>query len=141
MKNPRLFEDLLVLEILDIRQRVADGYSYEEVANLFQTNYYVIRRLINGKSKKTPPDFKPWEPQCMTLEEYEYWKELRNKSPKEYVRAHREAWTPRPCDDCPKKFARQMRKEGRCNGSLPGEIAPSSILSDMRKRTASSRKR
>lgn len=55
-----------------------------------------------------------WAPLCMDETEWEDWRRLN-------PRLNAMTYASRPCTDCPKTFARQMRAVSKCNG-MPGGV-------------------
>lgn len=109
-------------QIIDIQKRYADGYPMRNIIwlhGLDATNSTIYDAVFNICHKRRGfghlTDPQPWQPTCMSVQEYIEWKDLTEKMSGTFERPRR------PCDDCPVTWANARREEGRCNGTLPEE--------------------
>lgn len=118
MAPPRKYvraPDLTPLQVVDLRQRWADGYRGNALAERYGVDPRYLSRIASGELRKDiTTDLPRWLPLCMSHEEYLLWQTK--------IGSNFSTGTPRPCDDCSLGFASEMRQLGLCNGT-PGLIA------------------
>jgi hypothetical protein len=95
-------------EVVDLRQRVRDGYPSSQTAERFGINARYLPAIASGELRADVPTALPaWLPLCMSAGAYQLW---RHDLPRMGLGACR------PCDDCPLSFAKEMGRLGLCNG-------------------------